>query len=1057
MKTNIASYFQSKTGMSSLRAAILVGAIAAWFGAAAAQAATVDTTGGATLNSNDPGNTYTGNGTLTVSGGGTVELATGGGTSETYFQQTGGLIDIVSGTTLRNGGWQKGDWSANNASLQVDGTLDLWDGNPVRVDALTGSGTVTIGVLGGVNWAGARSLVLGVNGGSGAFTGNIAGNSATDGGSLSVTKEGSGTQTLTGNNTYSGATTVNGGTLQLGGLVPGLTEGLVSISSSTDTTDPIPQGTVQLTARWGSDTTTGTGSNIYQDWGSYTTWGYRGFFYAATAGTYTFGKNFDDWGYLKIDGNVIINNNTWDAAVTATATLTVGWHAIDLRFGNGTGNVGPNGGTQYGGYGIAWSTDGGSTWKQFADPGDGSVLRTSPTPSYGLPAHLVNFYAFNNGNANDSVGGVNGALSGGATVSSTGGKFGNGAVYLNGTGAAVTMGALPAFTSGSQARTIAGWVQATATPPTWNSDYFGFNNGDGTHNGQFYFDNNGSGVVFTEYFNDTAVIQGFDSNWHFYAASWDGNNSDPVNVYVDGVLQTTLSAPTAGVRNDFGINIGGRTGFQGYVSSVQVYNAALTGTQITGLYHWNPALPSLSLPGAGTVTVNSGATLDSYASSSGSPINFASALVLQSGATLVASGASGANWTHSVTLNGNVTLTNNDGDGSDLNLGSPGGGTVTGGGGTIIANSSSNNNITLHNLDLTSDVTFQTDQRVNLQQPINSPGVTITKTGGDVLDVWDGVTSLSALIVNAGRLRLEGSGLYGFAGTLTLNSGSILSPWLYGDFSDSTHIVLNGGTLATENALHTVTWNGNVNVTAASTIDASLGNHVFTGVISGAGNLTLTGTHTVTFSGNNTYSGDTTVNGGTLSLGQVNSNNESSTVAIAASAGARLNLAFSDTDTVGKLFINGTQQPAGDYTSAHPSGAFTGGGTLHVTSGPADFANWITGTSFANGTVPSAKQGPNDDPANDGISNLVKYAIAGLDPTVSNGSVGTFTGNTLTFNKRQPLATDLTYVIETSPDLQPPWTTRVTQGPDNTATTISYTLPTGQGTCFERLKVIQTP
>ena len=117
------------------------------------------------------------------------------------------MIDIVSGTTLENGGWSKGDWSANKASLQVDGTLDLWDGNTVYVDALTGSGTVTH-----TNYGNDGNLTVGVNNGSGTFSGTI---TETSGHQTSLTKEGSGTQTLSGNNTYSGATTVNTGTLIL--------------------------------------------------------------------------------------------------------------------------------------------------------------------------------------------------------------------------------------------------------------------------------------------------------------------------------------------------------------------------------------------------------------------------------------------------------------------------------------------------------------------------------------------------------------------------------------------------------------------------------------------------------------------------------------------------------------------------------------------------------------------------------------------------------------------------------------------------------------------------
>jgi hypothetical protein len=124
---------------------------------------------------------------------------------------------------------------------------------------------------------------------------------------------------------------------------------------------------------------------------------------------------------------------------------------------------------------------------------------------------------------------------------------------------------------------------------------------------------------------------------------------------------------------------------------------------------------------------------------------------------------------------------------------------------------------------------------------------------------------------------------------------------------------------------------------------------------------------------------------------------------------------------VATLFIDGVQQLEGIYEAVGNPGSgietssITGTGTLTVTG--AGFDTWVSG-DFANGnTVPSDKQGPNDDPDNDGIDNLTEYAVANLDPTVNNGSVGTFTGLTLSFAKRQPLAGDITYSIEESTDL----------------------------------------
>jgi fibronectin-binding autotransporter adhesin len=54
---------------------------------------------------------------------------------------------------------------------------------------------------------------------------------------------------------------------------------------------------------------------------------------------------------------------------------------------------------------------------------------------------------------------------------------------------------------------------------------------------------------------------------------------------------------------------------------------------------------------------------------------------------------------------------------------------------------------------------------------------------------------------------------------------------------------------------------------------------------------------------------------------------------------------------------------------------------------PSAYTIWITASA-----VPTNQRSPLSDPDNDGLSNLEEYAIAGSDPAVANGSLGTFVG-----------------------------------------------------------------
>ncbi|NBW95719.1 MAG: PEP-CTERM sorting domain-containing protein [Planctomycetia bacterium] len=147
-----------------------------------------------------------GSGTLLVTNG---LLCTTNDSILTIAMGSGGLINVAAGATVRNGGWKNINWTNNQASMMLDGAVDIWDGQDIFIDALNGSGAVT----NSDQYRGNINFTLGAANGSGTFTGQLTAPN------LSVIKSGTGTQILAGTNTYTNSTTISGGTLVISGLL----------------------------------------------------------------------------------------------------------------------------------------------------------------------------------------------------------------------------------------------------------------------------------------------------------------------------------------------------------------------------------------------------------------------------------------------------------------------------------------------------------------------------------------------------------------------------------------------------------------------------------------------------------------------------------------------------------------------------------------------------------------------------------------------------------------------------------------------------------------------
>ncbi len=116
----------------------------------------------------------------------------------------------------------------------------------------------------------------------------------------------------------------------------------------------------------------------------YTQYGYKGQMYVPSESLYSFAKNFDNGGYLAIDGVTYISNNVLgDVTVVRNVNLSAGWHALDVIVSQGSSLYGPNAPGFTGG--IMFDPSNGpftnaseiiASAKRFEDPGDGSLLRT---------------------------------------------------------------------------------------------------------------------------------------------------------------------------------------------------------------------------------------------------------------------------------------------------------------------------------------------------------------------------------------------------------------------------------------------------------------------------------------------------------------------------------------------------------------------------------------------------------------------------------------------------------------------------------------------------------
>ncbi|MDF1741968.1 MAG: autotransporter-associated beta strand repeat-containing protein, partial [Verrucomicrobiales bacterium] len=309
---------------------------------------------------------------------------------------------------------------------------------------------------------------------------------------------------------------------------------------------------------------------------------------------------------------------------------------------------------------------------------------------------------------------------------------------------------------------------------------------------------------------------------------------------------------------------------------------------------------TLTLSGANTysgiTTVAAGLVKLNHATALGSNGNLATGTVVQSGGALDLNGISQVG--ERIEINGSGTGAANTG--------------------ALFNNGPNMVNNGVRYLTLGSDASIGSDgQRFGLNSgTVTGAGFTLTKVGNK--DVWiNSNVAVANIVVDGGVYGAQGNNaLNSVTGTVTVNSGAVLST--YSALTISADIALNNATITGSGGAGTnvvATFNGTMTLSGTNAIDVpTYGDRsrevLITGVLSGGGSLVKTGGDDLTITGANTYSGGTTVSAGTLIANNA-SGSATGTGTVIVNSGANL----AGTGTIaGAVTVNagGTLEPGDD-------------------------------------------------------------------------------------------------------------------------------------------------
>jgi autotransporter-associated beta strand protein len=504
------------------------------------------------------------------------------------------------------------------------------------------------------------------------------------------------------------------------------------------------------------------------------------------------------------------------------------------------------------------------------------------------------------------------------------------------------------------------------------------------------------------------------------------NNATLVFNRTNGVVQGT----------DFGL-------IDGVGSVAQAGSGALT-LSSTNSYSGGTTINAGTLNiGSGASVGNLGATDSSVAQNAGTltfaqttastNVAFANNLVLNGGTInatadgryTLGSGIAGAAGTNTIAVNGSTTFASSWGD-----KGFALGGILSGTGGLTIQNNGGHNN-------QAAQVGFLNDN--------NTYSGTVTATGNYASG------GAGAIIVGGNNALQFANVVNNVTGGGTNGNGIIfnVNAPVFGSLGGSGRFILTSNTNV---------FNGSAPNASGTAVALTAGGNnastTYSGVMSGAGGVTKTGTGTWTLTGTNTYTGTTTVSAGILA---VSGSALADSGKLVISGGK---VEPTGTEVVNTLYFGAAQQASGTW-GATGSGAvhiddthFTGTGVVSVTTAPvAGYTTWAD----ANGATGQTMDQDHDI---DGVDNGIEYFMGQTgstftaNPAPVSGTVTWPMGATYT----GVYGTD--YEVQSSTDLVV-WTQVNVATGDNTVTvnpgptparSVVYDMPTG-GKSFVRLVV----